>query len=569
MDETVKAKIRMVALQNAVEHGGKTQDKIVLAKILATEPDLRSKTKEIMPAISEIVRSTNQLPIEQQLKQLEAEFPEALAQKPKKEERTGLPPLEGAEHGKVITRFPPEPNGYPHIGHAKAAIIDEEYAKMYGGKLILRFDDTNPEAERLEYYAAIKVGLDWLGIKFDKVKNTSDDIEILYKKGKELLNGNFAYVCTCKQEAISANRREMKPCKCRSGELEQNLERWEKMFSKYKQGGAIVRFRGDMKSENTVMRDPVMFRIIDTKHPLHSDKYRVWPSYDFAVALEDSLDGITHAFRTKEYELRNELYYAILDALKLRKPKVLSFSRLGFEGMPVSKRILRPLLEEGKVSGYDDPRLPTLEALRRRGIRPEAIRKFVLSLGFTKADTLAPFDTLESFNRKLVDADSIRLHMVKNPATLKVTSLPTKTITMPNHPTKDMGTRTIELDEDFYIEQEDLKVLKEGDQLRLIGLGNVRITKLHPHAQAEYLGEELAADIPKIHWVVQKTAQRIKILVPSQLFFGDDFNEKSLEELNVFSEPYYSELKEGSEIQFVRFGYCRKDSALQAIYTHK
>jgi glutamyl-tRNA synthetase len=569
LDDAVKVKIRKLALQNAVEHGGKTQDKIVLAKILATEPELRALVKEIMPTISEIVSSVNYLSAEQQLKEIVSQFPDALTEKPKKEEREGLPPLEDAEQGKVVTRFPPEPNGYPHIGHAKAAIIDEEYAKMYGGKLVLRFDDTNPEAERLEYYAAIKVGLDWLGVKFDKIKNTSDDIELLYKKGIEMLNGNFAYVCTCKQEIISANRRQMCACKCSLGELEQNLERWDKMFSKYKQGDAIVRFRGDMKSENTVMRDPVMFRIIDTKHPLLLDKYRVWPSYDFAVAIEDSVDGITHAFRTKEYELRNELYYAILDALKMRKPQVLEFSRLGFEGMPVSKRVLRPLIEEGKVSGYDDPRLPTLEALRRRGIRPEAIRKFVLSLGFTKADTLAPFDTLESFNRKIIDSESIRLHMVKNPSSIKVRGLPTNAITMPNHPTKDMGTRTIELDENFYVEEDDLQNLKVGDQPRFIGLGNVRLTKHHPQAEGEYVGDELVANTPKIHWVVQRTAQKIKILVPSRLFFGEQFNEKSLEEINVFSEPHYSELKEGSEIQFVRFGYCRKDSQLQAIYTHK
>jgi glutamyl-tRNA synthetase len=568
LDDAVKAKIRKIALQNAIEHGGKTQDKIVLAKILATEPQLRGQVKEIMPTISEVVSSVNQMSQELQRKEVESDFPDLLAEKPKKEEREGLPPLAGAEHGKVITRFPPEPNGYPHIGHAKAAIIDEEYARMYDGKLVLRFDDTNPEAERLEYYAAIKVGLDWLEIKFDKIKNTSDDIEILYKKCLELLNGNFAYVCTCKQETISANRREMLPCKCSFGELEQNLERWDKMFSKYKQGEAIVRFRGDMKSENTVMRDPVMLRIIETKHPLLLDKYRVWPSYDFAVAIEDSMDGITHAFRTKEYELRNELYYTILDVLKMRKPQVLEFSRLGFEGMPVSKRILRPLIEEGKVSGYDDPRLPTLEALRRRGIRPEAIRKFVLSLGFTKADTLAPFETLESFNRKIVDSESIRLHMVKSPAIIKVRGLAANTITMPNHPTKEMGSRTIELDENFYIEQDDLQNLQVGDQLRFIGFGNVKITKL-PDAEAEYVGDELAANVAKVHWVVQKTAQKIKILIPSQLFFGDQFNEKSLEEINVFSEPYYSELKEGREIQFVRFGYCRKDSLLQAIYTHK
>ncbi|MEM4391796.1 MAG: glutamate--tRNA ligase [Candidatus Nitrosotenuis sp.] len=570
MGDDVKDKIRKMALQNAIEHGGKTQDKIVLAKILGQEPSLRNQVKEIMPMIAEVVASVNKLSAEEQRKEAESEFPELLTEKPKKqEERDGLPPLEGAEHGKVVTRFPPEPNGYPHIGHAKAAIIDEEYAKMYGGKMILRFDDTNPEAERLEYYAAIKVGLDWLEVKYDQVKNTSDDIELLYQKCMEMLDGNYAYVCTCKQETISQNRRDMKPCKCSLGDLEQNMERWDRMFSKYKQGEAIVRYRGDMKSENTVMRDPVMFRIIETKHPLLGDKYRVWPSYDFAVAIEDSIDGVTHAFRTKEYELRNELYYQILDRLKMRKPKVIEFSRLGFEGMPVSKRMLRPLIEEGKVSGYDDPRLPTLEAMKRRGIRPQAIRKFVLSLGFTKADTLAPFETLESFNRKLVDAESIRLHMVKNPVSIKITNLPAEKITMPNHPTKDMGTRSVELGEELYLEQEDVANLKAGSRIRLIGLGNIEISRAEPQLQARYLGEELEGDIPKVHWVVRKTAQKIKILIPSQLFYDEQFNEKSLEEINVFTEPHYSQLKEGTEIQFVRFGYCRKDSMLQAIYTHK
>lgn len=569
MDDSIRDKIRKLALQNSLEHG-KTQDKIVLAKILGQEPQLRTQVRDVMPTISEIVGEVNQMSPEQVRAEVAERHPDLLAEKPQRhEEREGLPPLDGAEHGKVVTRFPPEPNGYPHIGHAKAAIIDEEYARMYGGKLILRFDDTNPEAERLEYYAAIKVGLDWLGVKYDTVKNTSDDMELLYKKGKEMLDGSFAYICTCKQESISSDRREMRACKCSFGSQEQNYERWDKMFSKYKQGEAIMRFRGDMKSDNTVMRDPVMFRIIDTKHPLLGDKYRVYPSYDFAVAIEDSIDGVTHAFRTKEYELRNELYYSILDRLKMRKPKVIEFSRLGFEGMPVSKRILRPLIEEGKVGGYDDPRLPTLEALRRRGIRQDAIRKFVLSLGFTKADTLAPFETLESFNRKIVDGESVRLHMVKNPELIRITGLPSSTITMHNHPTKDMGSRTVELGEEFLVEQEDLQNFKVGEEVRFMGLGNVEITQVGETAEGRYTGDELKQSIPKVHWVAEHTAQRIKILVPSQLFFGEEFNEKSLEELNVFTEPYYLELKEGKEIQFVRFGYCRKDSLLQAIYTHK
>lgn len=252
----------------------------------------------------------------------------------------------------------------------------------------------------------------------------------------------------------------------------------------------------------------------------------------------------------------------------MRKPKVIEFSRLGFEGMPVSKRVLRPLIEDGKVSGYDDPRLPTLEALKRRGIRQDAIRKFVLSLGFTKADTLAPFETLESFNRKIVDPESIRLHMVKNPASIKIKDLPSSTITIPNHPTKDMGKRMIEHDGGFYVESEDVDKLKPGDAIRFMGLGNVKITSQSP-LEGQYVGDELGTDIPKVHWVAQKNVQKIKVLIPSQLFIGEEFNASSLQEINVFTEPHYNELKEGKEIQFVRFGYCRKDSMLQAIYTHR
>ncbi|MBI2642893.1 MAG: glutamate--tRNA ligase [Nitrosarchaeum sp.] len=569
MDDEIRKEIRKIALQNAFEHEGKTQDKIVLAKILGTKPEFRSKVKEIVGNITEIVSAVNQISFEEQRKEIKENFPEILIPKEKIEEREGLPPLKGAEQGKVITRFPPEPNGYPHIGHAKAAIINAEYAKMYGGKFILRMDDTNPEAERMEYHAAIKVGLDWLGIKFDVIKNTSDDMELFYKKGIELINSGKAYVCTCKRDDISNNRKERKACKCSRGDIKQNIQGWGKMFDKFKPGDAIVRFRGDMKADNAVMRDPVLFRIIDEKHYTLGNKYRVWPSYDFAVAIEDSNDGVTHAFRSKEFELRKELIDAILDALNMRKPYQDFFSRLEFKGMPISKRILKPLIEEGKVSWYDDPRLPTLESLKRRGIKPEAIKKFILSLGLTKANTLAPFDALESFNRKFVDADSIRLFMVNKPKKLTVKKLPFSFVEIPNHPIKDMGKRKINVDENFYISGEDAENIKEGTQIRLLGLGNVAISKINGEIEGEFIKDGNITDIQKIQWISQKNAHIIKILIPKQLFIDDEFNENSLEELEVYTEPHYLQLKDGEEIQFVRFGYCRKDSQNQAIFTHK
>jgi glutamyl-tRNA synthetase len=569
MDEELKKEIRKMALQNAFEHGGETRDKIILGKILGTKPEFRSKVKEITGDISEIVSVVNELSSEEQEKEIKEKFPEILEPKEKIVEREGLPELKNAEQGKVITRFPPEPNGYPHIGHAKAAIINSEYAKMYGGKFILRMDDTNPEAERMEYHAAIKVGLEWLGIEFDTVKSTSDDMKVFYEKGIELINSGKAYVCTCKREDISKNRRERKACKCSTVDIDKNNKNWEKMNEKFKPGDAIVRFRGDMKADNAVMRDPVLFRIIEGKHYTLGEKYRIWPSYDMAVAIEDSIDGVTHAFRSKEFELRKELIDAILDALNMRKPTQDFFSRLEFKGMPISKRIIKPLIEEGKVSWYDDPRLPTLEALRRRGIKPEAIRKFIMSLGLTKANTLAPFDALEAFNRKFVDADSIRLFMVSNAKKLTVRNLPVSSIEIPNHPINEMGKRKIEIDGNFYISGNDAQDIKEGTQVRLLGLGNVFITKEGIELEGEFVENGNTADIPKIQWVPQKTAHMIKMLIPRVLFNDDKFNEESLEELDVYTEPHYLQLKEGEEIQFVRFGYCRKDSQNQAIFTHK
>lgn len=570
MADDLKKEIRKIALQNAVEHDGKTKDKVVLSKSLGTIPELKNNVKEVIPEIASIVSQVNSMSIEEQKTEIQNNFPEILDVKENvKEERVGLPPLEGAEQGKVVTRFTPAPNGYPHIGHAKAAIISEEYAKMYGGKLVLRYDDTNPEDTRLEYWAAIKVGLDWLGIEFDEIKNTSDDIGLFYDKCVEMIKKNYAYVCTCKRDTISKNRKEMVSCECSMGDVKQNEERWERMFKKYKPGEAVVRFRGDMESKNTVMRDPVLFRINDARHAQLAEEHRVWPSYDIAVAVEDSTDGITHALRSKEYELRNELYHAILDALDMRHPKMLEFSRLEFKGMPVSKRILRPLIDEGKVSSYDDPRLPTLAALERRGITPEAIRKFTLSLSLTKADTLAPFDSLEAFNRKIVDENSIRLFMVKDPKTLTIRNLPNSTVELPNHPSNKMGTRKVTVEDSVFLSSDDVKSLKIGDQLRLMGLGNVKITSVNSEITGEFTGDERDVNFMKLQWVSQKNAHELKILIPQRLFVDDKFNEESLEEIHVYVEPHYLELRNGEEIQFVRFGYCRKDSSKQAIFTHK
>ncbi len=490
-----------------------------------------------------------------------------------------LPPLIKANYGNVVTRFPPEPNGYPHIGHAKAAIIDEEYARMYGGKLILRFDDTNPSKEKIEYYKAISEGLEWLKVKPSIIKNTSDDLEMLYDYGKKLVKKNCAYVCECSSDLIKINRSNGTPCICRVNEVDINLNKFDNMIlGKYRQNQVIVRYRGDMMSLNTAMRDPTLFRIIDDSHPRLENKYFLWPTYDFAAPVEDSLDGVTHAFRTKEYELRNELYFAILSDLGMRKPQLIEFSRLEFEGIPVSKRKITPLIEKGVIQRWDDPRLPTLIGLKRRGILPEAIRKFVLSLSITLSETKPSIEVLESFNRKMLDSSSLRLFFVKDPVELHIDELDLEFVEIKNHPTLEMGKRKMNVEKIIYISNDDAVKLKIGDTVRLMDLCNIEITHVDvPNKkenntkiiEAKNIGNSLFHNIQKIQWISKNNSMKFKILKPLPLYKGEHYNENNLIIEEGLSELYLSQLKIGTIVQFVRYGFCRIDDFSTAIFTHR
>ena len=564
--------IKVIALKNSVEHDGRAQADVVVARLASSRPELRSQIKSLVPEIKAQVQEINSMSLSEQKSLLEELAPgEVAAKKPTVEHQLQLPPLEGAIHGKVVTRFPPEPNGYPHIGHAKAAIIDEEYARMYGGKLILRFDDTNPLKEKLEYYGAIAEGLDWLGIKPDIVKNTSDDIELLQDYGKKLVELGGAYICTCSQDKIHDLRSKGLPCECRS-DHSIALERLDKMFlGSYGQNEAIVRFKGDMADQNTAMRDPALFRVIEGEHPKLGSKISVWPTYDFAAPIEDSIDGVTHAMRTKEYELRNALYFAVLERLKLRKPAMIEFSRLEFQGIPVSKRKIKPLIDSGTIKSWDDPRLPTLVAFKRRGFLPEAIRKFVLSLGFTLAETKPPFETLEAFNRKIIDPVSLRLFFAKNPVEVHVKGAKETEVLLNNHPTDaSLGTRKVIAGNRLYIAGEDAAGLKVGDEIRLIELHNIMITGVQKDLiTAEIGNDEIRQSMPKIQWIAKNDIVEYKVMIPKVLYIGEEYNTDSLEIARGFAESFVSGLRPDTRVQFVRFGFCRIDDGQTAIMTHR
>ena len=336
--------------------------------------------------------------------------------------------------------------------------------------------------------------------------------------------------------------------------------------------GAILRLRGNMTCVNTAMRDPTLFRIIDKPHPIHGDKYHVWPTYDFAGAIEDSISGVTHPFRTKEYELRDQCYYTLLDLLKLRKPHLMEFARLSIDGMPVSKRKIKPLIESGKVSGYDDIRLPTLRGLKKRGILPEAIKQFVLEQGISKVESSVSFSLVEAVNRKIIDTSAKRYFFVKDPQKLIVKDAPDKIKEIKFHPdNKDLGSRTVKTGNTFFVQNSDMKGLKVGDVFRLKDLYNVKIIKKDKEIIGHYSGDLLIPESLKIQWTTDSFV-KINVLIPEPLFKNDEYNPNSLNKIEGYAEESVSLIKTGEIIQFERFGFVRIENnknKITGFFTHK
>jgi glutamyl-tRNA synthetase len=569
---------RKYSYLNAIEHAGKANLGSVLGKILAENPELRKEAAKIKSLATLELALVNQLSPEQQRAEFEKEFPGELerqvakrkeSSKADSEKRPSLPPLEKAEMGKVVTRFPPEPNGYMHIGHAKAAILSFEYAKIYEGKFLMRFDDTNPAAEKEEYYDAFLESFNWLKITPDLIRNASDDMEKFYEFARKMIASSKAYVCSCTQETMREKRGLGQTCEHRGQPVETGLSLWTEMVSGRIQDSTL-RFVGDMRSLNTTMRDPVLFRTVEEPHPLKGNSYFVWPTYDFDGPVEDSLDGVTHAMRSKEYELRDELYYSILRSLQLRTPEIIEFSRLALQNTTVSKRSLKKLIEEGKVKGWDDPRLPTIAGLKRRGFLPEAIKEFVLSMGLTKVESQPTWDLLESINRKLLDPIAKRYFFVEDPVLVELENASPMKVSIGFHPDVNFGTKEIETSGKFFISGSDAAVLREGSRFRLIEVYNVEVVSMsHDLIRVKKVETDPSEKNPKLQWVVADKNIPFEVLVTGPLLINEEYNPNSLRTAKGLLENAGRDLEPGQIFQLVRFGFCRLDSAGVAILTHK
>jgi glutamyl-tRNA synthetase len=525
-------------LKNAITHKGKAQEKYIVPKLIGEKPEFRAKMKDLMPQIKEIVSDVNSMGLDEQVEMLKKLAPELLE---KHEEKKELPELPG-DTSKVVVRIPPGPEKYLHIGHAFSFMINYIYAKKYNGKVVLRFEDTNPEKCELEFYKAIKRDIEWLGIRWDVEKNETDSMDLYYKKARKMIENGNAYVCTCEVEDARKNRRTRKECACRSKPDQMKL--WEKMFSSFKQGEAQLRLKGDMKSDNASFRDPMLFRINDAAHCLTGKKYRVWPGYDFANVVEDSESGITHVIRSNEFATDLQKHIRKLLGYK-KQPEYFEYTRYNIIGAITKGRVIREMIKTGEAPGWDDPKLVTVMALKRRGIVPKTFEDLIHDIGLTKSKTNITWDKITSANRKNIDPVSKRYFFVPDPMKIKVKDATEKTVKLPLHPDAKMGFRTVKTSGVFYVSKEDAK-----KEFRLKDLYNVKMTN---HKEGVYRGEKLT-DIPKIQWVTDENVE-IEVLKPEGIIKG-------------LAEKDVSKIKSGETVQFERFGFCRKDNG-KFVFCHR
>ena len=387
----------------------------------------------------------------------------------------------------ILTRFPPEPNAYLHIGHARAIITNFELAKNFGGKTNLRFDDTNPVKEDVEFVEAIKEDIAWLGYTPEIVVYGSSYFEETYEKAILLIKKGLAFVCDLTQEEVSLYRGDTinpgKESPYRNRSIEENLKLFEEMRDgKYPNGSKTLRAKIDMSSPNINMRDPVIYRIIHINHHQTGDKWCIYPMYDFAHPLQDSFEGITHSLCSLEYEDHRPLYDWVINNCDVKhKPRQIEFGRLGITNMIMSKRYLKQLVDEKLVKGYDDPRMPTITGLRRRGFTPDSIKNFILSTGLSKINSTIEYEMLEHFLRDDLKMKTARPMAVIEPLKVVITNYPEGQVeelpVLNNMENPSLGSHTITFSRNLYIEQEDFveekpnkhwKRLSKGLEVRLM-----------------------------------------------------------------------------------------------------
>lgn len=567
---------RRLCLQNAVQHGGTCQPKALTGRILGAHPEYRSDPRAVAAALEAAAAEVNSLGLEAQKDALAAEAPELLETR-KKERRSGLKPLPDAQ-GKVVMRFAPNPNGPLSLGHGRGVSILAEYAREYQAELLLRFDDTDPQvkpplwdtARGWNGYDMVREDFVWLsGMKPTREVKASDRLGVYYEAARQLARRGGAYVCTCDAEAFRALKAEGTACPHRDGDAGVQEGKFEGMLEgTYAPGEAVLRVKTDIAHRDPALRDWTAFRIVadDAVHPREAagqiPRFRCWPLLDFESAVEDREQGVTHVIRGKDLMDSTKKQTFLYQHMGWEYPKTLYWGRVSVhEFGKFSTSWMRRTIEAGTFSGWDDPRLPTLLALRRRGFDPEAIRSFWVGLGLTEKDIAVSMENLQAEDARRIEPVASRYFFVPDAQAVSVTGLEGKVarpLLHPNHP--ERGARTLPGAPTVFLPAADAK----QPQLRLKDLGNVVLAG----GTGFFAGEAMDRAIPIVQWLPHGHARPFKVIVPQ--FLPEDAPEGAVPELReVHGLVEAAALREaGKVVQFERFGFVRIEDDRQAVWLH-
>ena len=564
------------ALLNAVEHDGRAALGPVMGKIMAERPDLRSQARQVAATVRRVVEEVNRLSLDEQRRLLEEQYSwilERRQQGRRGEEEKRLPSLPGAAEGRVVTRFAPNPDFVIHLGNARPALLSYEYKAMYKGRMILRFEDTDPRTKTPlpEAYELIRSDLRWLGVEWDEEYVQSLRMETYYEIARRLIEKGGAYVDDRPAEEFREYRSkgilERYPPRLRSPE--ENLELWDRMLEGgYPEGGAVLRVKTDPRHPDPSVRDWVAFRVIDTgrhPHPLTGDRYLVWPTYNFAAGVDDHLMGVTHILRAKEHMQNTVKQQFLYKHMGWSYPHVVHFGRLKLEGFIMSKSALKTLVEQGVSSGVDDPRFATIAGLRRRGITAEAIRRIIVEVGVKYTDASISYANLAAVNRVLVDSKAKRIMAVFDPVRVIVSDVPwsERRVEAPFHPSGGLGSRTLILKGprmELLVSRRDLPLLMRSSVVRLMEAFNIVVKRVASESiEASYhsltVEEARQHRAPIIQWVPAEDWVPVELLVPQGLDLVHEYGA---------AEPAASGLQPGEIVQLVRVGFARVDAVTPA-----
>ena len=472
----LEEEIRKQAIKNAFQHDGKANAGSVISKILGEFPEYRKNAGELARLVNAELEKINSMSPEEITAIVHGEFPEFEVRE-KKVQVHSLPELRNV-NGPVVMRMAPSPSGPLHIGHSRMAILNDEYVKRYGGKLILRIEDTNPANIDPIAYEQIPRDLEWLGVTVHQIAVQSDRMELYYEQARSLIAAGHAYVCSCVPEDFKRKLSASIACPHRETTPEENLEGFQKMVDgTFSQGEAVLIIKTDLSHPNPSVRDWIAFRISDAVHPRHGMEYHAYPMMNFSVAVDDHLLGLTHVIRGKDHINNTEKQKYIFSYNNWKLPEYYHYGLVDFPGVILKTSIIKKGLAEGKYSGWDDIRLGTLLAFRKRGFSPETFRKYWVQSGMREIDSEFSVEIFDSINKDIIDSKTPRFFYVPNPVRIKINGGKQLSSKAPYHPSyPDMGYRIYSLGDDpsLFVAAVDWNSLPDGVELRLKDLCNVK-----------------------------------------------------------------------------------------------